>query len=54
MAQDTQSESANGDRPWHQPGKWLVNPAYWDAETLKLRADAFVIKEEICGYRVLF
>lgn len=40
MAQDTQSESANGDRPWHQPGKWLVNPAYWDAETLKLRADA--------------
>lgn len=24
--------------PWHQPGRWLVNPAYWDEEALKARA----------------
>ena len=23
---------------WHQPGKWLVNPAYWDDESLAARA----------------
>lgn len=24
--------------PWHRPGEWLVNPAYWDAEALADRA----------------
>jgi 2-isopropylmalate synthase len=27
-------------KPWHQPGKWLVNPAYWDAESVAVRAAA--------------
>lgn len=42
MAHDTKSnpKSANDSKPWHQPGRWLGNPAYWDEETLKLRADA--------------
>ena len=26
------------DKPWYQPGKWLVNPAYWDAEALAARS----------------
>lgn len=26
-------------KPWHQPGKWLVNPAYWDAESQAERTD---------------
>ncbi|HEV7821969.1 MAG TPA: hypothetical protein VGO84_12380, partial [Burkholderiales bacterium] len=30
----------DGDKPWHQPGKWLANPAYWDDESLKARAAA--------------
>jgi isopropylmalate/homocitrate/citramalate synthase len=25
-------------RPWHQPGKWLVNPAYWSSEALSARS----------------
>ncbi len=25
--------------PWHNPGKWLANPAYWDEEALAERAD---------------
>ena len=24
--------------PWHRPGEWLVNPAYWDEEVLAERA----------------
>jgi isopropylmalate/homocitrate/citramalate synthase len=24
--------------PWYKPGKWLVNPAYWDEEALAARA----------------
>jgi len=24
--------------PWHKPGQWLVNPAYWDPEVLAERA----------------
>lgn len=32
--------SAGGDKPWHQPGKWLANPAYWDDESKKARAAA--------------
>ncbi len=32
------SESAN--RPWHQPGKWLVNQAYWDDEAKAARPQA--------------
>ena len=28
----------NDQKPWHQPGKWLVNPAYWDDEALAARA----------------
>lgn len=24
--------------PWHRPGEWLVNPAYWDKEVLEERA----------------
>jgi isopropylmalate/homocitrate/citramalate synthase len=31
---------AGGVKPWHQPGKWLVNPAYWDAEAKAARAGA--------------
>lgn len=26
------------DRPWHKPGSWLVNPAYWSKEALAARA----------------
>ena len=25
-------------KPWHRPGKWLVNPAYWEPEALAARA----------------
>ena len=25
------------DRPWHKPGKWLVNPAYWEDEAKAAR-----------------
>lgn len=28
------------DTPWHRPGRWLVNPAYWDAEALRARPQA--------------
>jgi isopropylmalate/homocitrate/citramalate synthase len=28
----------SADRPWHKPGKWLVNPAYWDEEAKAARA----------------
>jgi len=28
------------DTPWHQPGKWLVNPAYWEEEASQARAQA--------------
>ena len=31
--------AAGGARPWHQPGKWLVNPAYWEDEAKAARAD---------------
>ena len=31
------SAAAPADQPWHQPGKWLVNPAYWDDESLAAR-----------------
>lgn len=24
-------------KPWHQPGKWLANPAYWETEALAAR-----------------
>ena len=27
-------------RPWHQPGKWLVNQAYWDIEAKAARTQA--------------
>jgi isopropylmalate/homocitrate/citramalate synthase len=30
----------DGGKPWHQPGRWLVNPAYWDAEAQQGRARA--------------
>jgi 2-isopropylmalate synthase len=26
------------ERPWHRPGSWLVNPAYWSNEALAARA----------------
>jgi isopropylmalate/homocitrate/citramalate synthase len=29
-----------GGKPWHQPGRWLVNPAYWDAEAKQARVQA--------------
>ena len=29
--------SSNSHRPWHKPGKWLVNPAYWDEEARAAR-----------------
>ena len=38
MANQQKSAAAGGDKPWHQPGKWLVNPAYWDNESLAARA----------------
>jgi len=38
MAQKPKSTAANGGKPWHQPGKWLANPAYWDDESLQARA----------------
>jgi len=38
MAQKPKSSAANGGKPWHQPGKWLANPAYWDDESLQARA----------------
>jgi isopropylmalate/homocitrate/citramalate synthase len=31
------SEGAGGGKPWHQPGKWLVNPAYWHPDALEAR-----------------
>src|ERR1044072_4144707 len=37
MTNNAKSNKDNGGRPWHQPGKWLANPAYWDEETIKLR-----------------
>ncbi|MGE5523578.1 MAG: hypothetical protein ACM3SS_07675 [Rhodospirillaceae bacterium] len=27
-------------KPWHQSGRWLVNPAYWDDEAQKARSRA--------------
>jgi isopropylmalate/homocitrate/citramalate synthase len=33
-------EPDNSAMPWHQPGKWLVNPAYWDTEVQAQRASA--------------
>jgi len=38
MAQKPKSPAAHGGKPWHQPGKWLANPAYWDDESLQARA----------------
>jgi isopropylmalate/homocitrate/citramalate synthase len=29
--------SKTEDRPWHRPGKWLVNPAYWADEARAAR-----------------
>ena len=26
------------DKPWHRPGKWLVNPAYWQPEARQARS----------------
>lgn len=41
MAEKSARQSARGkDEPWHRPGKWLVNPAYWDDEALRARAQA--------------
>jgi isopropylmalate/homocitrate/citramalate synthase len=33
-------ESEPDDKPWHRPGRWLVNPAYWDREVQAERAQA--------------
>lgn len=30
-------EAGSGGKPWHKPGKWLVNPAYWEAEARAAR-----------------
>jgi isopropylmalate/homocitrate/citramalate synthase len=38
MAQKPKSSAADSGKPWHQPGKWLANPAYWDDESLAARA----------------
>src|SRR6185436_4812420 len=32
-----QTMTQQSDRPWHQPGKWLVNPAYWEDEAKAAR-----------------
>jgi len=37
---DDASAAAGSAMPWHRPGKWLVNPAYWDAEVQAERAAA--------------
>jgi len=34
------SGSSAADRPWYEPGKWLVNPEYWSNEALEQRVDA--------------
>jgi homocitrate synthase NifV len=41
MAKDAKSPSASADaaKPWYQPGKWLVNPSYWDEDVLKERVN---------------
>jgi isopropylmalate/homocitrate/citramalate synthase len=31
---------SDSNRPWHQPGKWLVNSAYWDEEAQAARPQA--------------
>ena len=33
-------DSGGASRPWHQPGRWLANPAYWDEEALRSRSQA--------------
>ncbi|OFZ90553.1 MAG: hypothetical protein A3F74_15195 [Betaproteobacteria bacterium RIFCSPLOWO2_12_FULL_62_58] len=33
----TSSKAEGEDKPWHKPGKWLVNPAYWEREALQAR-----------------
>lgn len=35
-----QTPTRGADTPWHKPGKWLVNPAYWDPEAVQARARA--------------
>ena len=37
MSKKSIDGKAGVSRPWHQPGKWLVNPAYWEAEALGAR-----------------
>ena len=34
------SAGGEGAKPWHQPGRWLANPSYWDAEARALRPAA--------------
>jgi isopropylmalate/homocitrate/citramalate synthase len=31
-------DSPDPARPWHRPGSWLVNPAYWNDDALAARA----------------
>jgi isopropylmalate/homocitrate/citramalate synthase len=38
MAQKLKSSATDRGKPWHQPGKWLANPAYWDDASLAARA----------------
>jgi isopropylmalate/homocitrate/citramalate synthase len=38
MATKTPTDEALDAKPWHQPGRWLANPAYWDAEAKAQRA----------------
>ena len=37
---DRDAGAESDARPWHQPGRWLVNPAYWDREVQAERAQA--------------
>ena len=32
------SDLADPTKPWHQPGRWLVNPTYWSAEAEAAKA----------------
>lgn len=38
MGKKPKPAAASDHKPWHQPGKWLANPAYWDEEALAARA----------------
>jgi len=38
MTTQTPADEAPDAKPWHKPGRWLANPAYWEAEARAQRA----------------